>query len=365
MTPVPELEKGILAGIARIAVEVEQTKNLGDREPSMRDLWQVFSVLIESPEYDYTVNDLLQECFKSEPNLARAISILHNKHAESLKLQGPTNTIQLAPHTSRPNMISDSSTATPKLPELLQQPQSTEPIQDGKIKNSYDEENNIHPSETSHEHDRSETSAVGNGDVNINGFLRVVFQPQPAEFSQITNTVPFKVVTDPDFQEVLPGLIQCYMRLLDAKFSQEEGTSAKHLEAIAAMLKDAGDLSINFPVTPVPITDYSKKLEAIVDSAISLSRTFCLECAAKPSNWSGKSLVKRRQFCQQALDFARDALSLSEEMLKSQTEKGFGVAGARGEKRSLEDDEDNESGNEAGSKRRRMESPPHPRAVLK
>ena len=74
--------------------------------------------------------------------------------------------------------------------------------------------------------------------------------------------------------------------------------------------------------------------------------------------------MKRHQFCQQALEFARNSLSLVEETVKNQKEKGFGIGGARGEKRSLEEDDDNESGNEAGSKRRRIESPPNPRAVL-
>jgi hypothetical protein len=118
-----------------------------------------------------------------------------------------------------------------------------------------------------------------------------------------------------------------------------EGTSANHLEATAAVMQQAGDLLLNLSHAALPIDDHTKKLGAIVTSAIDLARTFCFESAAKPSSWSEDRLLKRRHFCQQALEFARHSLSMMEETLKSQKEKGFGVGGARGEKRGLEEEE--------------------------
>jgi hypothetical protein len=78
----------VLAGIARIEKEVSQAEDLEDRTSSMRYLWRVFKTLIESSDFgsEDTVNNFFQHCFISDPDVARDITTLHNKHVDDLKL---------------------------------------------------------------------------------------------------------------------------------------------------------------------------------------------------------------------------------------------------------------------------------------
>jgi len=153
-------------------------------------------------------------------------------------------------------------------------------------------------------------------------------------------------------------MLQCYFSLLDSKFGHEAGTSESHLDAGITMIQHADQMTKEFAHSTKNIHRNGSKLESIIESANSLARSFFFETAQKPSTWSEPAVVQRREFCQKALDFAKDSLSMMGDIASNSEEKGFGAGGARGEKRALEDEEENETGNEKGPKRRRMVSPP-------
>lgn len=200
---------------------------------------------------------------------------------------------------------------------------------------------------------------------NLDRFLEVIFLPQDLYLRKHLDTVPFRIITDPKFSGIFSGILQCFAQLLDLKLGHEEGTSASHLEATASMLSQAEELSLEFAEVAIPKEKHNKNLAPIITSATSLTKSFCFDYAAKPSSWSEESVIKHRQFCKQALDFAVTSLSFMEDTTNNEMKKGFGVGGARGKKRSLEDDEENESGNEAGSKRRRLASPTHSKTSIR
>ena len=216
----------------------------------MRDLWQVFNVLRESPDFaaEDVVGDFLHNCSLSDPDVARDVAVLHNQYADELKLQGPTDITSLPPHASQSDTISPSNPPISEVPTSLLQHQASQPIKDSNDndKENNDEESEIQSSDSStkpHEALRAETKPLKNDNpqwqANIDRFMKAIFLPQPVDISKFLNTVPFRVFSDPNFLEFLPHLIQCYMRMLDSKFCQEEGTSAKHLEATAAMIQQA------------------------------------------------------------------------------------------------------------------------------
>lgn len=308
-------------------------------------IWHILKGLRDSPEMESeNVAGFLQHCFANNPVVARDFALLHNKHAASLDLNKPTNTISFSLRSQPPR--TRSSTALQKQGEAGESP----------LRQSFRDDEEFESSTPPNTKKPLQSKSTPVKDIKpqwqeaLSKFTKDLFEEGPKEVKRSNDTVPFKIATDPAFLELLPGMLQCFFSLLDSKFGHDEGTSVNHLDTTISMLQQSTN-------TIEGLQKGNLKLDRIIESANDFANSFSFDTTPKPSSWSNPDVVQRREFCQKAVDFAEASASMAEEFANNEG-MHFGAGGARGEKRKLEDDEENESGNEKGPKRRRIVSPP-------
>jgi hypothetical protein len=334
---------------------VEQIcQNTRDVEQTLlqQNIWHMVKELRGSPEMaSEDISTFLQHCFTTSPVVARDFALLHNKHAASLDLNKPTNTISFSLRSQPPR--TRSSAAADKQVVPLQSPLRQV------VGDDEDSETSSSPKTRKTQRGKGTPTKESKPQWHeaLTKFTKDLFEEDFKELNNNLDTVPFKIIFDPAFLEVLPGMLQCFFLLLDSKFGHDEGTSASHLDATISILQHAGDVVAEFANSTKLIRQSGSQLEDILRSAKGLANSFSDETMSKPSTWSEQGVVQRRGFCRQAVDFARTSLYMTEELVRNNGERGFGAGGARGEKRPLEEDDENETGNEKGPKRRRMLSP--------
>jgi hypothetical protein len=128
--------------------------------------------------------------------------------------------------SSRPN------TATPPKPAPQARTPASQPIEDS---NNNDEKGNREENQIQSSGSLSSPKKIHQAKTkpiinekprwqeNVDRCMNETFLPKPVDLSKFLNTVPFRVITDPTLPEALPGMIQCYVSLLDSKFGHEEG----------------------------------------------------------------------------------------------------------------------------------------------